>query len=254
MPSKKKRGKQAAAASFPNEKLLVQVVLQGNYEAVARLLAAGADPNASTLQQTNPASRFEGQLFEATALVCAAATPDRLEAARLLLDAGADPSLADGEGDTALRAAAGRGHLDVVLLLLARGAAIDAQHPKSGNTAFYLACFSNQPECAVALARAGCAVMITGQFCRTGLQVAQARGHTAVVEQLEVLTSEIEAHGKVTRKGKGKGKGKGDTGIKPCEHCGEPMEGEKIVRSQVPLDSPHPPEKNKTNRLWRAVF
>jgi hypothetical protein len=40
-------------------------------------------------------------------------------------------------------------------------------------------------------------------------------------------------------------------GKKPCEQCGEPMEGEKIVRSKVPPDPPPPtaaPPENPRNK------
>jgi ankyrin repeat protein len=59
-----------------------------------------------------------------TALL-AAAGAGQLEMARLLLEAGADPSLTDSDGNTPLMTAAGNGHPDVLRLLLARGAAVD---------------------------------------------------------------------------------------------------------------------------------
>ena len=54
---------------------------------VARLLAAGAEPNTTAL--------------------CAAAFSGHLEVARLLLEAGADPGCADNDGTTPLMDAAG---------------------------------------------------------------------------------------------------------------------------------------------------
>jgi hypothetical protein len=97
-----------------------------------------------------------------TALVAAA--HGRLEVARLLLDAGADPSLAASDGLTPLMCAAGQGHPEVLGLLLGRGAVVDAAHPDSGATAFHQACFSNQPDCVEALARAGCDVGLKVRF------------------------------------------------------------------------------------------
>jgi ankyrin repeat protein len=61
-----------------------------------------------------------------------AAVHGHLEAARLLLDGGADPSLADNNGSTPLMAAAGTGHPGVLRLLLGRGAALDAVHSAPG--------------------------------------------------------------------------------------------------------------------------
>jgi ankyrin repeat protein len=149
---------------------LLQAVRKGDTAAVARLLAAGADPNALV-----PGRLSSGEVFQTTAL-CQAAAKDRLEAARRLLDAGADPSLADGDGETPLMYAAGEGHLEVLRLLLARGAAVDAVDPRSGATvcitAFHSACMHNQADCAEALARAGCDVGIKTKNGYTGLQIA----------------------------------------------------------------------------------
>ena len=101
-------------------------------------------------------------MVPSTALVAAA--HGRLEVARLLLDAGADPSLAASDGLTPLMCAAGQGHPEVLGLLLGRGAVVDAAHPDSGATAFHQACFSNQPDCVEALARAGCDVGLKVRF------------------------------------------------------------------------------------------
>ena len=132
---------------------LFMAAQRGDGAAVARLLAAGADPDFSVARR-HPSG--DGEVIEATALHVAAAR-DRLEAARLLLEAGADPSLAVG-GVTPLMAAAGGGHPEVLRLLLARGAAVDAADSNTGGTAFHCACCYNQAGCAEALARAGCDV------------------------------------------------------------------------------------------------
>ena len=96
-------------------------------------------------------------MYQATAL-CEAARCGQLEAVRLLLEGGADPSRADGIGATPLMRAAGGGQLEALRLLLARGAPVDAADPQTGCTAFHYACYSNQPAAAEALARAGCDV------------------------------------------------------------------------------------------------
>ena len=59
---------------------------EGDGAAVARLLAAGADPNALVTGRLP-----SGEVIYSTALVEAVGV-GQLEAARLLLDAGADPS------------------------------------------------------------------------------------------------------------------------------------------------------------------
>ena len=57
-----------------------------------------------------------------------------LQAARLLLEGGADPALADSDGDTPLMAAAGTGQIQLVRLLLKKGAVhtVDATTPAEG--------------------------------------------------------------------------------------------------------------------------
>ena len=219
-PSKKKRGK-AAGRQVAADEQLVAATEKGDRAVVARLLAAGADPNAlvtvddasgKAFQTTllNEASEF-GHLEVArllldggadpsradsggiTPLMICAAPPaersnehERLEVLRLLLDAGADPSSAGSAGYTPLMVAAVGGHAEVLRLLLARGAAVDAVFPETGNTAFHSACFNNRPDSVEALVHAGCDVGITNTGGETGRQIAEAQGHTAVVERLRV--------------------------------------------------------------------
>jgi ankyrin repeat protein len=158
--------------------------MEDDAAAVARLLAAGADPNASVAGQN-----ASGKVVRTTALI-AAAVNGRLEAARLLLDAGADPSRVDGGSTTPLMQAALRGQLEVLRLLLARGAALDAVSSGSGGTAFHSACYGNQAACAEALARAGCDVGIEDNEGLTGRQIAEQEGHEAVVARLRALVAE----------------------------------------------------------------
>ena len=104
-PSKKKLG-QAARGQPAGGGQLLNAVNDGDAAGLARLLAAGADPNASIAVRTQ-----SGGAVQDTTLV-AAARHGRLEAARLLLDAGADPSRASSDGSlggaTPLMAAAAR--------------------------------------------------------------------------------------------------------------------------------------------------
>jgi ankyrin repeat protein len=163
---------------------LVTAAAEGDGAAVARLLAAGADPNALVAGRTP-----SGKAVHRSALF-AAARYGRLEAARLLLEAGADPSLADGDGATPLMVAASYGQLEVLRLLLRWGAVVDAVSPGNGGTAFHHACGSNQAECAEELARAGCDVGLKENNGHTGREVAEARGHAPVVERLRAAVAE----------------------------------------------------------------
>jgi ankyrin repeat protein len=174
-------------ASLAGERLapkLAMAATEGDGVAVARLLVAGADPNASATART-----ASGEFIPTTAL-CEAAGYGRLEAARLLLDGGADPSRASSHGATPLLAAAVAGQPEVLRLLLVWGAAVDAAHPASGFTAFHAACRNNQAECVEVLARAGCDVGFKEKTGKTGRVLAEENGHAAVVERLRVVVAE----------------------------------------------------------------
>jgi hypothetical protein len=149
--------------------------------AVTRLLAAGADPNASAGVQTP-----SGEVVPTTALIVAVVC-GMLEAGRLMLDAGADPSRVDGDGNTPLMLAAQNGQLEMLRLLLGRGVALDVLDPRHGFTAFHFACFDNQVECAEALARAGCDVRVKTMQGFTGQQLAEAQGNKEAVRRLRAL-------------------------------------------------------------------
>ena len=125
-------------------------MLSGDVVEMARLLDAGAEPDALVAGHTP-----SGAIVQTTALL-EAAERGQLDAVRLLLDRGADPSLADSNGTTPLMRAARNGRAAVVRELAVRGADLDAMHPEHASTAFHIACLQNQPECAAALVELGC--------------------------------------------------------------------------------------------------
>jgi ankyrin repeat protein len=126
---------------------------------VKRLLAHGADPNAKLSAAPIKISLDPGATLNfnrgTTPLMRAARTND-VEVMRLLLDGGADPSIALADGTTVLMIAAGQGlgaprgdgprirvptetgAVDAVRLLLDRGVAVNATS-NSGNTALHAA-------------------------------------------------------------------------------------------------------------------
>ena len=67
----------------------------------------------------------------------------RYEEAAARLDAGDDPNQADRDGFTPLHFAAQRGSLEVLRLLLDRGAEVDARN-RFGNTPLFVAVFNSQ--------------------------------------------------------------------------------------------------------------
>jgi ankyrin repeat protein len=80
--------------------------------------------------------------------------------------------------------------LEVMRLLLAWGAALDAAASADGITAFHDACFNNQAECAEALAWAGCDVGLKDSTGKTGREIAEVEGHVVVVERLWAVVAE----------------------------------------------------------------
>jgi hypothetical protein len=194
------RAAQAAEPAAPSGEAddglqLCGAAQDGDGPVVARLLAAGADPRASVAVR----DLGSGEVVQGTALH-AAAGHGRLEVARLLLDAGADPSRKDDRGCTPLMAAVREGHAEVLRLLLARGAAADAVDFRDGATAFHYACYDNQADCAEVLARAGCDVGLKDRLDsegKTGRQLAEREGHTAVVQRLRALAAEQPPGGAV---------------------------------------------------------
>ena len=81
----------------------------GDAAAIARLLAAGADPNAVLTAEGESVLMLASQTGDAPAV-------------KALLDRGADPNTQQLRGQTALMWAAAEGHAGVVKLLLAHGA------------------------------------------------------------------------------------------------------------------------------------
>ena len=113
-----------------------------------------------------------------------------VDAARALLDKGADISFADGKGRTPLYAACWGGdadmrpHVDVARLLLERGADVN-QAKNDGTTALYLACQNGHVDTARLLLEHGAAFDRADMSGTTPLSIAKRNDHLAVVELIE---------------------------------------------------------------------
>jgi ankyrin repeat protein len=112
--------------------------------AVRRLLAEGADPNATNRFGVTP-------LHEA-------ATVGNAAMLKALLEAGGDANASFGEGETVLMTAARTGDVDSVRLLLEHGADVDAYERWHGQTAMMWAAIENHADVVQLLIDAGAEV------------------------------------------------------------------------------------------------
>ncbi|HKW24227.1 MAG TPA: ankyrin repeat domain-containing protein [Terriglobales bacterium] len=109
------------------------------------------------------------------------------EAAQRLLEAGADPSAhsANEQGSTPLHEAAGCGHTDIVLLLLAHGAEVDATN-NLGWTALHLSASQGYQDVVESLLRSKPHFYRTEEG-QTARDLALANGHTTTARVLDCL-------------------------------------------------------------------
>jgi ankyrin repeat protein len=185
----------------------------GDARVVAALLEAGANPSrpgrdgftpwmlVDRRQGDSDAAHEQGQI---AALLLRAGASREGEVLRALRDAARDGDVAKVEellseigpdaGPTALsplHAAAGRGHLDVVNVLLARGAAVDRRDP-DGPTALIHAARNGQLTVVQRLVRAGADVELEGGSIGNAADHAALNGHPHVAAWLEAHGSASE--------------------------------------------------------------
>jgi ankyrin repeat protein len=134
----------ADAESQDGTSALHWAVHDGEHESVERLLAGGADVNATNRYGVRP-------LHLALEAGDAALT-------RLLLEAGAEVEAADRTGELPLMLAARVGEPALTEALLARGAEVDARDPHFGQTALMIAAREGHVETVRLLLAAGAAV------------------------------------------------------------------------------------------------
>eukprot|EP01045_Picozoa_sp_COSAG04_P023104 COSAG04_NODE_2698_length_3716_cov_4.770904_1_plen_931_part_10 len=169
----------------------------GDCAMMERLIDGGVDVDA--MSETTSVS---GEKIQATALL-SAVTGKQQAGVRLLLHRGANPNLADSDGTTPLMIAAGNDFLPMLRLLLEAKAEVNAVHPLAGHTAFHAASLGNYPDCAEALVRAGCDTSLRTVHGQAGRDIAQAQGHTAVLERLDALGQDISSSEKKADDGRG---------------------------------------------------
>lgn len=104
-----------------------------------------------------------------------------LEAARWLLDHGANPNYQDPHGDSPLMDSVFVGNLDLVNLLIERGAQVDLPF-ENGGTALSLACLNGKLEIARTLISHGADINHQNRIGETAMMDAAEKGHDDLVE------------------------------------------------------------------------
>ncbi|KAI3434440.1 hypothetical protein D9Q98_002517 [Chlorella vulgaris] len=127
-----------------------------------------------------------------TALLDAAAN-GQVEVVRLLLDRGADLEAVDSDGDTALAVAAAHGHVEVVRLLLKNSANLDAPG-RNGYTPLIGAALAGHLEVVQVLLKSSADLEATDNDGDTALTVAAGKGHLDVVQLLLDHDADLDVH------------------------------------------------------------
>jgi outer membrane protein assembly factor BamB len=142
------------------------------------------------LQAPAPAAR--GDLWEA-------ARVGNVESVKLLLDAGVPPDSPNPQGATPLSAAAGAGALDVVRLLVERGARIDARDRFFNTSALELAVFNQRWPVVRFLLEKGASdadSALDSAVDRGDVDLARAALATGKIERLDLLAARKQAEDK----------------------------------------------------------
>ncbi|XP_008576387.1 PREDICTED: ankyrin repeat domain-containing protein 65 [Galeopterus variegatus] len=156
---------------------LLQAVWQGPVSLVTQLLRQGASVEERALGVAAGLGRRQPltHLCSLTAVF--------FQDIEVLLGHGADPSIRDRHGRSALHRAAAGGHLPAVQLLVAWGAEVDAQD-SLGFTPLHHAARGGHVEVAIHLLDRGAQVNAVGWLHKTPLHLATEHGHGLTIELL----------------------------------------------------------------------
>ena len=167
--------------AYAAENTLLDAAERGDRAAVARLLAKGANPNA-----TGP---------DGTTAIMYAAANDDLELVRALIKAGANVKLTNQFGTTALTEAAIIGSAPIVDALLKAGADPNTRNPE-GETPLMAVARSGKVDAAKRLLEAGADINAKENFGgQTALMWAAAQGQAEMVELLAASGADLNARG-----------------------------------------------------------
>ena len=189
------KGADLAAKDEGEANAVVLAAESGDVEVLRLLLDKGGDPNSRAgagFNETRFGTLVSERLEQSrklsggyTALIVAMQQGNR-EAARLLLERGADAKAVTGGGVTALHEAAKRGDAEIVRTLLDQGAPVNRKDFE-GNTPLLVAAASDawNGEVVRALLAKGADVKVNGAGGRTALGWAKTKGETEIVKILK---------------------------------------------------------------------
>ncbi|XP_068733040.1 ankyrin repeat domain-containing protein 39-like isoform X2 [Montipora capricornis] len=130
-----------------------------------------------------------------------AALDGNMKRVRSLLDKGGDPDARDGSGYTALHYASRSGHADICLLLLERGANVNAQTRSGKATSLHRAAYSGHSEVMKILIKHGADARICDSDGQTALHKAAEKMQKDVVRILLDLDAGLrevkDRHGRI---------------------------------------------------------
>lgn len=149
----------------------------GHLESVKLLLAASDDTSGAPLA-------IDTLDAEGVTALYVAACNGFVEIVRLLLARGANVEFSDGDGETPLYVATLNGFLEIVVLLLDIGGANVDRCDQDGITPLYIACEHGHLKVAQALLARGASAAIADATGDTSLHVAAQNGHMEVVQLL----------------------------------------------------------------------
>jgi receptor-interacting serine/threonine-protein kinase 4 len=136
-----------------------------------KLIKAGADLNPREMPEGLTPLYFEAWL-------------GREDAVRILLEAGADPSIQTETGETILQQAIDRSRTKVVQLLLDAGVDVNVRDFRNGGNAILTAARLGADDCIRLLQRAGADVFAVDHHGRNGLHFAARMGRPSTVQLL----------------------------------------------------------------------